>query len=100
MAVIEYLKRIEEMGGALVALESGWLGAELEREAFQQQQAIETSEKVVVGVNRFASEARPGFEEVLARNPCWRETLVWKGIRLGAYRRYGGVAMGTKSTSY
>jgi len=56
-AAWEYLGRIEAQGGALAALESGWLHAEVEEEAYRFQHDVETGEKVVVGVNRFEVDA-------------------------------------------
>lgn len=52
-----YLKRIEVQGGALKALESGWLRTEVEERAYRHQQAVESGERVVVGVNRFGVDA-------------------------------------------
>ncbi|HEY8473730.1 MAG TPA: methylmalonyl-CoA mutase family protein [Natronosporangium sp.] len=55
--VTAYLGRIEERGGALAALESGWLASELEAEAYRQQLAIDQGERTVVGVNRFVTDS-------------------------------------------
>jgi methylmalonyl-CoA mutase N-terminal domain/subunit len=54
-----YLARIEAEGGALEALESGWLHAEVEAEAYRQQRSVDDGERVVVGVNRFADDQAP-----------------------------------------
>ncbi len=53
------LARIEELGGAVAALESGFVHEEIEASAYRQQRAIESGEQVVVGVNRFAVEGVP-----------------------------------------
>jgi len=52
-----YLARIEEQGGALEALESGWLHSELDEQAYQHQCAVDSGERVVVGVNRFRADS-------------------------------------------
>jgi methylmalonyl-CoA mutase N-terminal domain/subunit len=52
-----YLRRIEEQGGALRALDSGWLHAELDEEAYRYQRAVDAGDRVVVGVNRFEVDA-------------------------------------------
>jgi methylmalonyl-CoA mutase N-terminal domain/subunit len=52
-----YLARIEEQGGALRALESGWLHSELDEQAYLHQRAVDSGERVVVGVNRFKVDA-------------------------------------------
>jgi methylmalonyl-CoA mutase, N-terminal domain len=46
------LAHIEELGGALVALESGYFAGEVGREAYRLQRRIESGEQPVVGVNR------------------------------------------------
>ena len=54
-----YLDRIDGMGGMLAAIERGWVQREIEQAAYQQQQDVDCGKTVVVGVNRFASDARP-----------------------------------------
>jgi methylmalonyl-CoA mutase, N-terminal domain len=56
----EYLARIEEMGGALPAIERGFLAAEIAREAYRTARAREARQEVVVGVNEY-TEANPDF---------------------------------------
>ncbi len=41
------------MGGALAAIEAGYLQREIQESAYRHQQAVEVQERVVVGVNRF-----------------------------------------------
>jgi methylmalonyl-CoA mutase, N-terminal domain len=53
-----YLDRIDGMGGMLAAIERGWVQREIEQAAYQQQQDVDCGKTVVVGVNRFASDAR------------------------------------------
>jgi methylmalonyl-CoA mutase N-terminal domain/subunit len=54
--VVTMLTEIEDMGGALRALETGWISQVIDDESFRQQQAIDSGARVVVGVNRFVSE--------------------------------------------
>lgn len=51
--VEEYLRRIEEMGGATVAIESGFIQKEIQDSAYQDHVDIESGSRVVVGVNQF-----------------------------------------------
>ena len=51
-----YLKRIEEMGGAVAAIDAGYFQGEIEESAYRYQQEIESGERVVVGVNRFTEQ--------------------------------------------
>jgi len=50
----EYLERIDAMGGALAAIEKGFMQAEIAREAYREACAREAHRSVVVGVNEFA----------------------------------------------
>jgi methylmalonyl-CoA mutase N-terminal domain/subunit len=54
--VLDYLQRIESMGGAVAAIESRYFQGEIEESAYRYQQAVESGERVVVGVNRFAEQ--------------------------------------------
>ena len=49
----EYLEKIDGMGGSVQAIEAGWIQDEIHDAAYRIQQAVETDERVVVGVNRF-----------------------------------------------
>jgi methylmalonyl-CoA mutase, N-terminal domain len=56
----EYIERIDAMGGMLRAIETGYVQAEIQKAAYEYQQAVERGERVVVGVNRFAApEEKP-----------------------------------------
>jgi methylmalonyl-CoA mutase, N-terminal domain len=55
-----YLARVEEMGGAVVAVERGFFAAEISREAYRVARARERKEDVLVGVNQFV-EGNPKF---------------------------------------
>jgi methylmalonyl-CoA mutase N-terminal domain/subunit len=54
--VWEYLKKIESMGGALVAIEQGFYQTEIAAAAYQLQKEIEKKERIVVGVNDYTIE--------------------------------------------
>ena len=56
----EYLDRIEQMGGALAAIERGFTAGEIAKEAYRVARARERKEEVVVGVNDF-TEGNPNF---------------------------------------
>jgi methylmalonyl-CoA mutase N-terminal domain/subunit len=62
---IEYLKKIEAMGGMLRAIETGYVQREIQEAAYRYQKAVEAHEQVVVGVNRFQLE-REQIERVRA----------------------------------
>lgn len=52
----EYIAKIDEMGGAMTAIEHGFMQNEIQNAAYAAQQAIEKKEQIVVGVNQFAVE--------------------------------------------
>jgi methylmalonyl-CoA mutase, N-terminal domain len=49
----EYISRIDEMGGALKAIERGYIQGEIQEAAYRYQKAVEEKEQIVVGVNAF-----------------------------------------------
>jgi methylmalonyl-CoA mutase N-terminal domain/subunit len=53
---LDYLEKIDAMGGMLHAIEIGYVQREIQEAAYQYQRAVETNEAVVVGVNRFRAE--------------------------------------------
>ncbi|MBK9122652.1 MAG: methylmalonyl-CoA mutase family protein [Chloroflexi bacterium] len=52
----DYIQRIDELGGALAAIERGYINAEIESAAYQAQRAMESGEQIVVGVNEYETE--------------------------------------------
>ena len=56
----EYLDRVEQIGGALAAIERGFVSGEISREAYRVARARERKEEVVVGVNEY-TEGNPAF---------------------------------------
>jgi methylmalonyl-CoA mutase, N-terminal domain len=55
----EYIDRVEDMGGAVAAIESGYVQTEIQEAAVRQQRDIESGAHVVVGVNKFRSDEDP-----------------------------------------
>jgi methylmalonyl-CoA mutase, N-terminal domain len=49
----ELIERIDELGGAVAAVEQGFIQEQIEQAAFRWQQEVEGGERVIVGVNRF-----------------------------------------------
>ena len=50
---MEYIQKIDALGGALKAIEQGYIQGEIQEAAYQYQRAVEREEQVVVGVNAF-----------------------------------------------
>jgi methylmalonyl-CoA mutase, N-terminal domain len=51
--VLNYVKRIDDMGGTLKAIETGYIQSEIQNAAYDYQRAIESGQRIIVGVNRF-----------------------------------------------
>src|SRR5262249_29860780 len=49
----QYIERIENSGGMLSAIESGWIQNQIHESAYQYQQSIEKKGRLIVGVNAF-----------------------------------------------
>ena len=58
----DYLKRIDEMGGAVQAIETGWMKQEIEESAYRINQGIESGSRPVVGVNKFVADKEEPVE--------------------------------------
>ncbi len=63
-----YIEKIDALGGAVRAIESGYMQVEIGESAYQYQKAIETKDAIIVGVNEFTGEEAP-FKEILRINP-------------------------------
>ncbi len=56
---MKYIEKIDELGGAVAAVEQGFMQREIHRAALDTQRRIESGEEIVVGVNRFRMEEEP-----------------------------------------
>jgi len=52
----EYIEKIDGMGGAVAAIEAGWIQQEIHESAYRIQEGVESGRRVVVGLNRFVEE--------------------------------------------
>jgi methylmalonyl-CoA mutase N-terminal domain/subunit len=65
---MEYLKKIDEMGGSIKAIESGFMQKEIAQSAYKYQRDIEGKERIIVGINEFTTEESP-FIDILKISP-------------------------------
>jgi methylmalonyl-CoA mutase N-terminal domain/subunit len=79
---MRYIQRIDAMGGALVAVERGYIQAEIQEAAYRYQRAIETGDKIIVGVNAFQVDEEKKTK-TLQVDPAVRERQM---ARLSALR--------------
>jgi len=62
---LDYIARIDEMGGAMQAIERGYMQNEIQNAAYAAQQAIEKKEDIVVGVNAFEVKEERNLERLV-----------------------------------
>jgi methylmalonyl-CoA mutase, N-terminal domain len=81
----ELLERVDELGGAVAAIEQGFVQDEIEQAAFAWQQQVESGERVIVGVNAFA-EASDERVELLHIDPEAERRQLERTARVRAQR--------------
>jgi methylmalonyl-CoA mutase N-terminal domain/subunit len=79
----EYIQTIDDLGGALVAIERGFIQGEIQEAAYQYQRALETGEQIVVGVNQYQVDEHIDLDQ-LKVDPQIEEA---QRIRLAALRQ-------------
>jgi methylmalonyl-CoA mutase N-terminal domain/subunit len=89
-AAVELMRRIEDMGGAVAAIERGFQKGEIELSAYAVQQQIDSGERVVVGVNRFTVDEEEHYEP-LRVNPAIGDEQCARLAALRAGRDQGAV---------
>ncbi|HXL39140.1 MAG TPA: methylmalonyl-CoA mutase family protein [Myxococcales bacterium] len=80
---VDYLRKIDEMGGMVEAISRQFPQREIEDAAYAAQKAVEEKQQIVVGVNEFAASGEPPFE-TLRLDPALEDRQV---ERLKAFRR-------------
>ncbi len=82
---VEYIRKIDELGGAARAIERGYVQQEIQDSAYRYQMEIESGERVIVGMNKFkvSEEAPKGLLKV---DPIVGELQVKKLAELRASR--------------
>jgi methylmalonyl-CoA mutase N-terminal domain/subunit len=73
--IADYLKEIESKGGILEAIKSGWFQGEIARAAYQKQKEIEEGKRVIVGMNQFLTNEKPGFR-IHRADPAVAEEMI------------------------
>ncbi|MFW6134959.1 MAG: acyl-CoA mutase large subunit family protein [Elusimicrobiota bacterium] len=66
--VMDYINRIEQLGGAPKAIEKGFIQKEIQNSAYQYQKDVESEKRIIVGVNKFQSEEEI-MKDLLKVNP-------------------------------
>ncbi|HET9441769.1 MAG TPA: methylmalonyl-CoA mutase family protein, partial [Acidimicrobiales bacterium] len=85
-----YLGRIDELGGAVAAIEAGFMQDEITAAAYEFSRAVERGDKVVVGVNRYVDDT-PGPAEVFPIDPEMQRRQAERTARMRAGRDQAAV---------
>ena len=84
-AAWQYLERVDAMGGAVAAIEAGFMQGEIEMAAYAYAKAVDDGEAVVVGVNRFIDEEMEPTE-VFPIDPAQQRAQIDRTRRVRAER--------------
>ena len=81
----EYIDRIDKIGGAVAAVEQGFIQREIQESAYAYQRAVEKGDRIVVGVNKFQIE-EPPFTDILRVDPAVQQEQTAALAKLRAER--------------
>ena len=81
----DLIARVDDLGGAVAAIEQGFVQGEIEASAFRYQTEIESCERVIVGVNRFTEDTSQRVE-LLHVNPAGERSQRERTARVRAAR--------------
>ncbi|MEU6574958.1 methylmalonyl-CoA mutase family protein [Streptomyces sp. NPDC046805] len=89
-AALDLMRRVEDLGGAVAAIERGFQKEEIERNAYRIAQETDAGERVVVGVNRFQLDEEERYEP-LRVDPAIEARQAQRLAALRAERDQGAV---------
>jgi methylmalonyl-CoA mutase N-terminal domain/subunit len=81
----ELIESVDELGGAVAAIERGFVQDEIEQAAFRWQQEVEAGERVIVGVNKF-TEGEEAAIELHRLDPAAEQRQLERTARVRAER--------------
>jgi methylmalonyl-CoA mutase N-terminal domain/subunit len=87
----DYIRRIDEIGGAIRAIENGFIQGEIQETAYRYQRSIESGDQVVVGVNRFHDEKPEEKHELLRIDETVEQEKIRELVELRSHRDNGAV---------
>jgi len=89
----DYIERIDAMGGALAAIENGYVQGEINDAAYAYQRAVESGDQIVVGVNKFATgDGSADHRDILRVDPAIEQAQRDRLAQLRAERDNARVA--------
>jgi len=87
---MDYIRKIDDMGGSPAAIEQGFIQREIQDAAYRYQKDIESGDRVIVGVNRFQTEEAP-LRGLLRVDPAVRDRQTERLKEIRAKRDAGRV---------
>ena len=81
----EYIHKIDAMGGAVSAIEAGYVQQEIARASYEYQLSIERGERIIVGVNSFTQQ-EPPFDKLMTIDDSIRQVQIEKIRQLKSER--------------
>ena len=91
----EYIAKIDQLGGAVKAIEKGYIQQEIQESSYRHQKEIESGKRVLVGVNKFQVH-EPPLKGLLRVDPKVREVQMKRLAELRASRDQKGVEASLK----
>jgi len=91
-AARELMRRVEDLGGAVAAIERGFQRGEIEQAAYEVARSVDAGDRVVVGVNRFTDDGDVR-RQPLARDPAHEADQIARVVALRAARDDRGVRL-------
>ncbi len=104
---LDYIRRIDDMGGAVAAIEDGFQMREIGDAAYRHRQEVESGDRIIVGVNRYANDEPPveglmRVDEEAARQQVARLERLRRerdgGVSQAALARLADIARGADNT--
>jgi methylmalonyl-CoA mutase, N-terminal domain len=89
--VLRYIERIDDIGGAVEAIEKGYIQKEIQASAYNYQKEVESQERIVVGVNRFTVSGEQPID-LLKMDPATSQRQVERLKEVKLSRNQGKVA--------
>jgi methylmalonyl-CoA mutase N-terminal domain/subunit len=93
----DYIRRVDEAGGAVNAIEAGFQQKEIEESAYRYQMDVESGEQIVVGVNAFILEEEEHHGKLLRVDPALEKAQIQKLTGLKNRRNSKDVEAALKS---
>ena len=94
----EYIKKIDAMGGAVAAIEQGYMQGEMSAHAYEDQRDIETKRSIVVGVNKFVDNKQLAEQDVLTADLSVAERQIAKVEKMKDGRDQKAVDVGAEAS--